>query len=198
MLKRFFTARRVGTTMFAAFMLAGCSAADAPPAPLSPVSDFDIERYAGEWHQIAAIPAWFQEQCVADTKAHYTLRGDGHVDVVNSCERTDGTMDEAEGLARFIEGPNEAKLEVTFVEVLGNWFWQAAGDYWVIGLDQGYRWSVVGGPDRKYAWVLARVPRLDGDSLNAVHAILERAGYDGCDLAMTAPGRDGRLCDHAE
>ncbi len=24
------------------------------------------------------------------------------------------------------------------------------GDYWVIGLDPEYRWSVVGTPDRKY------------------------------------------------
>lgn len=186
--------RRIAA-LTAALLLAACSGSADAPAPPRTVSSFDIERYAGAWHQIAAIPAWFQRGCVADTRAEYSLLEDGHVEVVNSCAHTDGSVDRAVGRARFTGGQDEAKLEVTFVDAAGRWFWPAAGDYWVIGLDPDYRWSVVGGPERKYAWVLARAPRLDPDALAAVRAVLARTGYDACDLLMTSPGRDGPLCD---
>ena len=40
--------------------------------PLQTVTDFEPERYLGTWHEIAAIPAWFQYQCASDTTAVYT------------------------------------------------------------------------------------------------------------------------------
>jgi len=183
---------------FAVALLSGCTAEPEPAAPPEVVTGFDIERYAGAWVQVAAIPAWFQKDCVADTRAEYSLLEDGHVEVVNSCTHADGSTDQAVGRARFTGAPGEAKLEVTFVDAFGAWFWPAAGDYWVIGLDPDYRWSVVGGPERKYAWLLARAPELDKESLARVHDILEAAGYDACDLLMTSGDHEGRLCDYAD
>lgn len=33
-------------------------------APLSVVSTVDLNRYLGEWYEIARYPAWFQKGCV--------------------------------------------------------------------------------------------------------------------------------------
>jgi apolipoprotein D and lipocalin family protein len=140
------------------------------------VDRVDLERYVGLWYEIAKIPNRFQKQCVRGTTAEYTLREDGRIAVVNRCFDKDGRVDEAKGVAKIEDTTSNAKLKVSFVSFFG-WrpFW---GDYWVIGLDEDYQWAIVGTPDRKYGWVLARMPALDEDTMGEILAIIERNGYD--------------------
>jgi len=120
------------------------------------------------------------------------------MEVLNSCETADGSIGQAEARARFLASDSDGKLEVTFVEVLGAWVWPAAGDYWIIGLDTDYQWSVVGEPSREFAWVLARSQTLDTQMLRNIRQILEREAYDSCALLLTTPDQQGRLCDVAK
>ena len=105
--------------------------------------------------------------------------------VVNRCFREDGSVDEAKGVAKIEDTASNAKLKVSFVSFLG-WrpFW---GDYWVIGLDEDYQWAVVGTPNRKFGWVLARTPALDEPTIEKVFAIIERKGYERDAFEMSAP-----------
>lgn len=139
------------------------------------VHEVSLERYVGVWYEIAKIPNRFQKQCVRGTTARYTLRTDGQISVVNQCFKKDGKLDEAKGVAKVLDTKSNAKLKVSFVSFLG-WrpFW---GDYWVIGLDDDYEWAVVGTPDRKYGWILARTPALDENTLEEIFAIIEHNGY---------------------
>ena len=142
---------------------------------VSTVSAVDLTRYAGRWYEIAKIPNRFQKQCASGTTADYELRNDGRITVVNRCVKSDGSTDEATGVAKVVDTASNAKLRVSFVSFLG-WrpFW---GDYWVIGLHEDYRWAVVGTPDRKYGWILARTPTLDQNTMEEIFSILERNGY---------------------
>jgi apolipoprotein D and lipocalin family protein len=184
----------VAAALFGALM-AGCSSD--PHAPMSTVSNFEVERYFGQWHQVAAIPAWFQSDCVANTAADYAIGEDGLIEVVNSCDTADGSRKKAEARARFLKGPSDGRLEVTFVKVAGLWVWPASGDYWIIGLDPEYRWAVVGQPSREFAWILARSRSLDAQTLRNILRILEREAYDTCELLLTTPEQQDRLCDVA-
>jgi apolipoprotein D and lipocalin family protein len=186
-------ANRLVAAVLFGILLTGCSSE--PKAPMRTVSNFEVERYLGQWHQVAAIPAWFQSDCVAHTAADYAMGEDGLIEVVNSCETAGGTRKNAEARARFLGDPSDGKLEVTFVEVAGLWLWPAAGDYWIIDLDLEYRWAVVGQPSREFAWILARSRTLDAETLRDIQHILEREAYDTCDLLLTAPNQQGRLCD---
>jgi len=147
-----------------ALLLALLTAPDSVPGPppVTTVPGVDLERYAGLWHEIARIPNRFQDQCAGGTTAEYTLREDGRLDVVNRCRREDGEWDQAEGVAKVSDDGDRTRLKVSFVSFLG-WrpFW---GDYWIIGLDDDYRWAVVGTPDREYGWILAREPVLDDEA----------------------------------
>lgn len=176
-----------------AVLAGGCSSE--PEPPLAAVSGFDVQRYLGEWHQVAAIPAWFQEDCAANTTARYALAEGGLLAVQNACDMANGSPNEADARARFLGPESEGRLEVTFVDLFGFWVWWAAGDYWIIGLDPDYQWSVVGQPSRRYAWILARTQSLDNETLEEITRILENAGYDACQLVMSAPDWQGRLCD---
>lgn len=136
--------------------------------PLEPVPAVELNRYVGEWYEIASYPQRFQQGCTATT-ATYTLRPDGEIDVVNTCrkERLDGELDSAHGRARVVDG---AKLEVSFFRP----FW---GDYWIIQLDPDYQWAVVGHPSRDYLWILSRTPTISEDLDRAIRARLTQQGY---------------------
>lgn len=181
-----------------ALLLVACTGAQRPP--LQHVDDLEVERYLGRWHQVAAIPAWFQRQCVADTMAEYSLDPDdpSRLLVVNSCRTEGGGIDTADGVARFTAPPSEGQLEVSFVSVFGSPFWLAAGDYIVMAVDPGYRWSLVGHPSRDYAWILAREPALPDDTLRQLEASLRANGYESCRVRLTGadPERRGLpLCE---
>ena len=143
--------------------------------PVTPVESVNLARYVGLWYEIAKIPNSFQRQCARHTIAHYTLRGDGRLNVVNQCIKNNGTLDQATGIAKLVDTVTQARLKVSFVNVLG-WrpFW---GDYWILGLDRNYRWAIVGTPDRNYGWILARTPTLEATTMDTIFAILERNGY---------------------
>jgi apolipoprotein D and lipocalin family protein len=162
----------------------GARAADRAPR-VRPVDKVDLARYVGRWYEIAKIPNRFQRKCARGTTADYALREDGRITVLNRCLDADGDVVEAEGVARIVDQRGNARLEVSFVS-FGGWrpIW---GKYWVIGLDDDYRWAVVGEPKRKYGWILARTPRLDAESLAAAHAALERNGYARDDFEMSIP-----------
>jgi apolipoprotein D and lipocalin family protein len=140
------------------------------------VSKVDLKRYTGLWYEIAKIPNNFQDHCTGNTTAEYMLQEDGRIKVINSCLDEDGEIDKAEGVAKVVDKSTNAKLEVSFVSFLGiRPFW---GDYWIIGLDDNYEYAVVGTPDRKYGWILARKKELSKEQLNEAHAILKKNGYD--------------------
>ena len=143
--------------------------------PVTTVSHVDLDRYTGLWYEIAKIPNRFQRQCVRGTTAEYALREDGRITVVNRCLKEDGRTDEAKGVAKVVDTESNARLKVSFFSILG---WRPVwGDYWVIGLDDEYQWAIVGTPDRKYGWVLARTPALDDGTMDDILDILKANGY---------------------
>ncbi|MGA7839061.1 MAG: lipocalin family protein, partial [Ignavibacteriaceae bacterium] len=101
----------------------------------------------------------------------------------NKCIEDDGSVNEAEGLARVVDEKTNSKLEVSFVSIFGiHLFW---GDYWIIGLDKDYDYAVIGHPDRKYGWILSRTPILSEEKLGEAFQILKDNGYNTKDFVMT-------------
>ena len=125
---------------------------------------------------MAKIPNRYQKQCAGETTAQYTLKEDGKIEVVNRCRKANGDYDEARGIARIVDPSTRSRLEVSFVSFLGiRPFW---GDYWIIGLDEDYKYAVVGHPERKYGWILSRTPVLSTDTLDKINYLLLQKGYN--------------------
>jgi apolipoprotein D and lipocalin family protein len=160
-------------------LLAGCVPAGQGLPPLQTVVHVDLQRYSGTWYEIASYPHRFQKGCVA-SRAHYELRADGQVGIVNQCrqERLDGELRTVSGTARVTDPVSNARLEVSFFRP----FW---GAYWIIALDADYRWAVVGHPSREYLWILSRTPVLDDAVYRQLVAGLPAQGYDPARLQRT-------------
>lgn len=114
----------------------------------TPVASLDLPRYAGQWHEIAHLPMFFQRKCVSDITATYMPRSDSNITVRNACRTKTGGMDVSEGVARPVDGQPGA-LEVRFAPTWLSWLPMVWADYWVVDLDPDYwtritsgRWSV--------------------------------------------------------
>ena len=164
---------------------------------LKTVDHLKLESYMGKWHQVAAIPAWFQRQCHKNTTAFYEKIDSRTIKVINQCEKKDGTNSSAEGRARIHDQYEVAsKLQVTFAQIFQKWWWTIAGDYWVIELADDYSYSVVGDPDHKYLWILSREPSLDHETLQFLEEKISSHGYDTCKIKITQEGslNETKLC----
>ena len=134
-----------------ALALAGCSTT--VPEGITAVTPFDATRYAGKWFEIARLDHAF-ESGLDNVSATYTLQPDGSVQVLNrGYHREKKEWKQAEGRARFTGSPQVASLKVSF-------FGPFYGGYHVVQLDPDYRWALVVGADRSYAWILARDKQL--------------------------------------
>ena len=158
------------------FFTMSINAQDSAEKEPETVGSVDLQKYIGTWYEIAKIPNRFQKSCAKNTTATYKLRDDGKIDVINSCVEDNGDINTAEGVARVVDTKSNAKLEVSFVSILGfHLFW---GDYWIIGLEKDYRYAVVGTPTRKYGWVLSRTKKLSKTEEEEIFSTLREKGYD--------------------
>lgn len=162
------------------------AAALASAGALEVVPTVDLKRYTGVWYEVARLPNRFQRHCAGDVTATYDLRSDGRLSVINACRRADGSIDKAEGVARISspDGPS-SKLEVRFAPAWLGWLPMVWGDYWVIELSPDYSYSVVGTPNRKYLWILARDPRMDEPTLASIMRRAAERGFDATSVIRT-------------
>jgi apolipoprotein D and lipocalin family protein len=182
----------VGIIVLMLIVSAGRAAGDSGTRPpLRTVDGVDLNRYSGTWYEIARYPNRFQRDCQSDTKAEYTLRKDGKVQVVNSCRQKDGKVKTARGTAKVADKATNAKLRVTF-------FWPFYGDYWIIGLSSDYRYAIVGEPKRKYLWILSRTQEMDETTYQEIVKQIRAAGYNPDKLNKTPHSlSDGEPAAHS-
>lgn len=155
--------------LLSTLLLTACSTM--PPEGVRPVTPFDINRYLGQWYEIARLDHSF-ERGMSDVNAVYALQDDGSVKVINRGYDTQRqAWKEAIGRALFIGDENTGSLKVSF-------FGPFYGGYHVIALDQqNYRWSLVAGPDRDYLWILARDRTLAADVRQQLLAKAQALGF---------------------
>ena len=153
--------------------------------PLKTVADLKLPRYLGTWYEIARLPMRHEPREYTDITATYSLQPDGKVKVDNRARDAEGEVKQSVGEAEVVEGSGSAKLEVSFMPDGLKWVPFTKGDYWILRLDPDYRTALVGSPDRKYLWLLARHPHLDEATRNHYLACAQAQGYDLAGLIHT-------------
>ena len=133
----------------------------------SVVSDLDLNRYLGDWYEIARFDHRF-ERGIEQSKANYMLREDGKIDVRNTGIK-DGKPKVAKGKAKLTDAP--ALLRVSF-------FGPFYADYRVMLLDSDYQYALIGSGSDSYLWILSRMPKLSDDVKAIILSEAQRRGYD--------------------
>ena len=148
-----------------AAVVAGC--VSGPKVDNTPVAALDLNRYLGEWYEIARFDHSF-ERGVEQAKANYTLNEDGTIKVVNSGIK-DGKPKTAIGKGKRTDTP--ALLRVSF-------FGPFYADYRVMMIDEGYTYALVGSGSADYLWMLSRTRDLPDSTKSELLSEAKRRGYD--------------------
>ena len=138
--------RNIALLVAVAALLPGCTGT---PEGVKPVTPFELQRYLGQWHEIARLDHRF-ERGLTEVTANYAMRDDGGVKVINrGFNAENNEWQQAEGKAYFVGDSNTGALKVSF-------FGPFYGSYNVARLSDDYSMALVVGPSLDYAWLLAR------------------------------------------
>ena len=150
------------------------------------VDSVDLKKYAGTWYEIGRLPMYFQRNCASDVTANYVEKTDGSgIKVINQCKAEDGSDIIAEGLAKPADATG-SKLKVTFLPSWIRWLPVGRADYWVLARDTDYKTALVGTPDKKYLWLLARSPNVSQETYAKYRQIAQQQGYDLKEFKLTS------------
>jgi len=141
------------------------------PKNAEPVKGFDINRYLGDWYEIARFDYRFEKN-LDNAGAQYSLDDKGNVKVVNSGYNfKTNEWKSVQGTAKFRGDKNTAALKVSF-------FGPFYSGYNVIALDENYKYALVAGKNLDYLWILSREKTIpEGVKQNYLKTAGE-AGYD--------------------
>ena len=88
-------------------------------------------------------------------------------------------------MARRVKGAPPSVLEVRFAPSFLGFLPVVWGDYQVMALDDAHTHALIGTPERKYLWILARTPDLDPSTYDRLVANAKEQGFDVSRLLRT-------------
>ena len=155
-------------------MIATASAEDNAQDPLPFVQDFKPEKYLGKWHEVARLPTPIQPAGTLAVAEYTAGKQAGQVAVKNtSFDKAGKKIADIEGKAKLADGNPPGRLLVSFGPVLPE-----TPNYHVMHVDKDYQFAVVGVPDRKSCWILAREVPIAEETLKTRQGIAKKAGFD--------------------
>lgn len=127
---------------------------------ITPVNEFELNRYLGKWYEIARLDHSF-ERGLEKVSAEYSMRDGGGVNVINRGYSQDKQeWKEAIGKAFFVNEEDRGHLKVSF-------FGPFYGSYIIFELDhENYQYAFIAGPNLKYLWFLSRTPQVDQELID--------------------------------
>lgn len=170
---------RIAFTIIVSLFLTGCLGM---PEKVTPVENFELNRYLGKWYEIARLDHPF-ERGLERVTAEYSMREDGGVSVVNrGYSIKDEEWKAAEGKAYFVGDESKGYLKVSF-------FGPFYGSYVVFEIDEeNYSYAFVSGPDTSYLWLLARTPEIPQEIIEKFRQRAEALGFDTANLIFVNHG----------
>ncbi len=154
------------------------------------VPSLDLDRYLGTWFEICRLPLKWEDPAASDITATYSIAADGKIRVENRCLDQHGQPDRAIGVA-VPQDASHARLQVSFLPEYLRWIPFTHGDYWVLAIAPDYSVALVGTPDRKHLWLLARSAALPTTIVENYLAVAQTQGFD-LDPLIT-PRQSGRM-----
>jgi len=162
----------IALLMLVGLSSSGCAtrAPMTPPLPLA--QNVDLPRFMGDWYVIANIPT-FIEKDAHDAVESYELRPDGSIATTFRFHR--GSPD---GPLKVYHPKGTIHDPVTKAEWRMQFLWPFKSAYLIVYLDDAHETTIIGVPNRKYVWIMARKPTLPEPRYQELVRFLDSVGYD--------------------
>ncbi len=148
----------------------GCATSGGDQPALEPVAAMDLESFMGDWYVIAALPNRIEDKAFNSLET-YRLRDDGKIDVGFAYNKgsLDGKRKTMTQVGTVLDGRNTVWTVRPF--------WPIDAAYVIIDLADDYRYTVIGHPSRRYAWIMARDTTMPENDWQAAVGLLESQGF---------------------
>jgi apolipoprotein D and lipocalin family protein len=164
-----------------AALLTGCQTTPDPrPASEAPLRALDrpvdLQRFMGDWYVIAHIPTFIEKEAFNAVES-YRLADDGTIPTTYTFNKGsfDGPLKTYNPRGFVHNRDTRAEWRMRFV-----WPFKAA--YLIVYLDDNYETTVIGVPDRDYAWIMARTKTIPEARYEELVALLAETGHDTAKL----------------
>ena len=146
---------------------------DPPVGKLQAISrQVDLQRFMGDWYVIGNIPVFIEKEAYNAVES-YQLAEDGTIPTTFTFNQGgfDGPLKIYRPKGFVYNRESNAEWRMQFV-----WPFKAA--YLITYLSEDYQTTIIGVPDRKYAWIMARTKTLPEATYQKLVAELKRQGHD--------------------
>ena len=141
--------------------------------PLQPITrQVDLEKFMGDWYVIAHIPTFIETEAY-NAVENYALSPDGTIATTFTFNQ--GSFD----------GPLKTYRPRGFVHNRGTnaewrmrFVWPFKAPFLITDLSPDYQTTIIGVPDRKYVWIMARTKTLPDSRYAGMVKLLEKSGHD--------------------
>ena len=140
-----------------------------------PISKIDYKAFEGKWYSLYSIPTLMDKNWKQTTET-YTLKDDDHFDVLTTYHK-EGNPEEKTITSKlfFDHDKPDGDMKAQFL-------WPFKIGYWIIEIGDDYSYVVVGHPDEKYLFIMARQPKMEADLLVDIIENCRVMGYDVSEL----------------
>ena len=148
---------------------------------MATVRQLDLNKYSGEWYEIAKYPFRYQTDCDR-AKAIYNVGPNNQLLVENQCWLDNELIRSRTATATIPNHNQPGKLKIMFDGFPRD---PTPGDYWVHWTD--YNTAIVGGPSGKMLWWLSREPTVLASDVEPMLKLIRSYGYDTERLMASHP-----------
>ncbi|MCF7911105.1 MAG: lipocalin family protein [Candidatus Cloacimonetes bacterium] len=136
------------------------------------VAGVNLEKFMGDWYVISILPNSIEKNAVNSIES-YQLTEKGDVDITYT----------------FYQGSPKGKKKVmhpkaTIYNRESNSEWRVKFlglfkfPYLIIWLDDDYETTVIGVPNKKYAWIMSRSPEIESEKYGQILTRMRELGYE--------------------
>lgn len=149
---------------------------NAQPAPPAVVTLLEPAALGGGWFEVASTGSWALRRCDADIRHTLERRTARALRVVTTCT-AGGRVERRRGL---IEGgrSGDGRLAIRYAPILLAWAPAAWSDFWVLAMDDGEGWLLVGDRRRRTLTILSRDIAPAESAIAQATAAARTRGYD--------------------
>ncbi|MEY3894634.1 MAG: hypothetical protein RLZZ214_153 [Verrucomicrobiota bacterium] len=132
----------------------------------------DLKKFMGDWYVIAHIPTFIETQAYNAVES-YQLDPDGTIATTFKFNKgsLDGPLKTYNPRGFVFNRETNAEWRMQFV-----WPFKAA--YLITSLSDDYQTTIIGVPDRKYVWIMARTKTISPEHYAELVKKLEKSGHD--------------------
>ncbi|MCF7793909.1 MAG: lipocalin family protein [Candidatus Cloacimonetes bacterium] len=131
----------------------------------------DINKFMGDWYVISIIPNFIEKHAINGIES-YEILDENRVKIdYRFTDKRNGKVKHMQPKAWIYDKESYSEWRVQFV-------WPIKFPYLIIDLAEDYSYTVIGVPNKKFVWIMARKSYLPDETYSKILTNLQSVGYD--------------------